>query len=72
MGEATSNAMTLGVSKYMWIRQCDSVIFGCGSTRHTSYISDYGGIRIEDNVVVTDDGVDSLTTFARELRAIGV
>ncbi|MBZ0306341.1 MAG: Xaa-Pro peptidase family protein [Anaerolineae bacterium] len=29
------------------------------------------GVRIEDNVVVTDSGVDTLTTFDRDLRIIG-
>ncbi|MCL4876620.1 MAG: Xaa-Pro peptidase family protein [Anaerolineae bacterium] len=29
------------------------------------------GVRIEDNVVVTDSGVETLTTFDRELRLVG-
>jgi Xaa-Pro dipeptidase len=36
------------------------------------YDQDIGGIRIEDNVVVTDTGAETLTSFGRELRIIGV
>ncbi len=33
------------------------------------YIPSLGGVRIEDNVLVTDTGMDVLTSFRRELRA---
>ncbi|MBN1933679.1 MAG: aminopeptidase P family protein [Anaerolineae bacterium] len=35
------------------------------------YLPGVGGVRIEDNVVVTVQGVDCLTTFERELQVLG-
>lgn len=35
------------------------------------YLAGEFGIRIEDDVLITPDGADSLTTFPRELRQIG-
>ena len=34
------------------------------------YIPDLGGVRVEENVAVTKDGVDVLTAYPRELRSI--
>jgi Xaa-Pro dipeptidase len=36
------------------------------------YIKDWGGVRIEDDVVVSDGGCKSLSSFAREFRVIGI
>ncbi|MBU7025190.1 MAG: M24 family metallopeptidase [Theionarchaea archaeon] len=34
------------------------------------YIPGYGGVRIEDDVVITEKGVDILTTAGKELQVI--
>ncbi len=36
------------------------------------YIPGWGGIRIEDNVVLTETGCDSMSTFGRDLQSVGV
>jgi Xaa-Pro dipeptidase len=35
------------------------------------YLPGEVGVRIEDNLLVTADGAESLTTFARDLRVVG-
>jgi len=35
------------------------------------YFPDFGGVRIEDDVLITADGAESLTTFDRALRRVG-
>ena len=35
------------------------------------YLTHKGGVRIEDNVITTQDGGNSLSTFTRALQRIG-
>ena len=35
------------------------------------YLSDRNGVRIEDNLVITDDGADCLSDMPREIREVG-
>ena len=35
------------------------------------YLPDEGGVRIEDLVIVTDDGCERLSLFPKELRQVG-
>ena len=35
------------------------------------YLPGVGGVRIEDDVLITEDGAESLTTYDRELRVVG-
>ena len=46
---------------------------GLGKYINWSRVEDfkpYGGIRIEDNIVVTADGCESLSNFSRDLRVL--
>ena len=36
------------------------------------YLPGVGGVRIEDNILITPDGAETLTTYPRELRVVGV
>jgi Xaa-Pro dipeptidase len=35
------------------------------------YVPGLGGVRIEDDLVITADGAESLTTYDRELKIVG-
>jgi Xaa-Pro dipeptidase len=35
------------------------------------YLPDYNGVRIEDDVIITSDGAESLSNFSRDLATLG-
>jgi len=58
-----------------YISQYDQTILEPGMTFTIEpgiYLSGRGGVRIEDNVVVTDDGCRSITGFSRELTQLEI
>ncbi len=71
----TGHGLGLDVHEAPFAREGDVTLLESGMTFTIEpgvYIPGKGGVRIEDDVVITDEGCKSLTTFDRALRVIPV
>ncbi|HEX9680384.1 MAG TPA: M24 family metallopeptidase, partial [Anaerolineales bacterium] len=70
----TGHGLGLEAHEPPFIRGDNPVVLEPGMTFTVEpgvYLSGRGGVRIEDNIVVTEAGADTLSDFPRELRRIG-
>lgn len=70
----TGHGLGLDVHEEPWIVEGNEMRLEEGmvlTIEPGAYLDGWGGVRIEDDIVVTKDGCESLTTFSRELRVIG-
>jgi len=71
----TGHGLGLEVHEEPYIRNGNERILETGMTFTVEpgiYLDGHGGVRIEDDVVITDDGARSLSTYSRELRILPV
>jgi len=70
----TGHGLGLDVHEEPWIVEGNEMRLEEGmvfTIEPGAYLDGWGGVRIEDDIVVTKDDCESLTTFSRELRVIG-
>jgi Xaa-Pro dipeptidase len=71
----TGHGLGLDIHEPPYIREGDGQLLETGMTFTIEpgiYIAGLGGVRIEDDVLITDDGADVLTSFPKTLQSIGV
>ena len=71
----TGHGLGLDVHEGPYIRSGNSDILKPGMTFTIEpgiYLPGRGGVRIEDNVVITDQGLQSLSNFSRELQILDI
>ncbi|HRE49366.1 MAG TPA: aminopeptidase P family protein [Aggregatilineales bacterium] len=70
----TGHGLGMDVHEEPYIREGNEILLEAGHV-HTIepgvYIPGVGGVRIEDDMWITEDGAESLTNFPRELQRIG-
>jgi len=70
----TGHGIGLEAHEPPYIREGEETVLETGMTFTVEpgvYLPGRGGVRVEDDVVVTEDGGDSLTTLPREARIVG-
>ncbi len=70
----TGHGLGLEVHEAPYIVEGDTTVLKPGmlfTIEPGIYIEGVGGVRIEDNVVITESGADVLTSFSRDLNVIG-
>ncbi len=70
----TGHGLGLDIHEPPYLREGNGQLLETGMTFTVEpgiYIPDLGGVRIEDDVLITDDGAEVLTSFPKALQSIG-